>query len=119
MSAHTLKELQVRKSKLQEEFNRLETERDDLTQSCNVVAAKLAEVATKIKKIESKPTVSEHALLRYVEHVYGIDFKEVENIILTEQNIELIKTLGSGRYPLKNGLKAVVKGMTVVTVMEK
>lgn len=74
------------------------------------------------KQIESltqrEVVVSEHALLRYCERVYGCDLESIKAEILTPQVVNCINTLGNGKFPTGNGLKAVVKDRVVVSVME-
>jgi len=42
----------------------------------------------------------------------------IKGDILTENTIKAIKTLGSGKYQISSGLKAVVKGGNVVSVVD-
>jgi hypothetical protein len=42
--------------------------------------------------------VSEHALLRFLERVHGIDMQRVRKTILPREIAESIKTLGTGHY---------------------
>lgn len=61
-------------------------------------------------------TISDHAMVRYLERVKGIDIEEIRKEILTENVLDLIKTLGdNGSYPNKN-FKLVVRNKNVVTI---
>lgn len=62
-------------------------------------------------------TVTDHALLRYAERVLDLDVRGV-NRSICEQIAEWVLTLGDGRYPLKGGFVAIVRGNCVVTVVE-
>jgi len=62
-------------------------------------------------------TVTDHALLRYAERVLELDVRGVSRNIC-EQIAEWVLTLGDGRYPLKGGFVAIVRGNCVVTVVE-
>ena len=61
-------------------------------------------------------TVSEHAILRYLERVKGFNLKEIEEEIITEELKSNVAILGgNGKYPLNN-CKAVMKNFTIVTI---
>lgn len=65
-----------------------------------------------------KLTVSEHAIIRYVERVLGINIEDIENKILNQTTCHLVEELGNGRYPCNNGkFMIVVKDGCVVTVI--
>lgn len=61
--------------------------------------------------------ISEHAILRYMERVKGLNISDIEKEILTEEVLTLIDKLGgSGKYPV-NGFQIVMKDFTVTTVV--
>lgn len=66
-----------------------------------------------------KITISEHGLLRYLERVKGIDIEAIKKEMIPEELLELsdhdIKDLN---YE-KTGLKYVVKGNKIITVINK
>lgn len=120
MNAHELKALQVQLTKAQAEEK---AEKENLTAAEGKYKAAKARTAALKARIESakqseEPMVTEHALLRYIERVYGVDLEEIKNQILTPTTIKAIKTLGSGKYPLQAGGKAVVKGLNVISVID-
>lgn len=61
--------------------------------------------------------MSEHALLRYIERVYGIDMDELRALILSDTLVRCADTLGDGRFPVAPGIKGVVKNRVVVTII--
>lgn len=62
-------------------------------------------------------TISEHAIIRYVERVLGIYLDEISKRILPDEQAHLIETLGDGHFPVNNGeFKIVVKNGIVVTL---
>lgn len=61
--------------------------------------------------------VSDHAILRYLERVLGIDVWAVKNQILNLNGRVTTGELGDGKYPVGNGHHAVVKNDVVVTVI--
>ncbi len=117
MDAQKLKNLQVRKTQL-------ETELKDLQQTVKNINKKICEtnnslinITKEIKNITSQsPTISEHALLRYVERVLGIDLEKIKREILSEKNIAFIEHLKSCKFPISTTHKAVVKNKVVVTI---
>lgn len=61
--------------------------------------------------------ISEHAILRYLERVKGIDIPEIEKEILTDDVLSFVETLGgSGKYPIGN-FQIVMKDYTITTVV--
>lgn len=66
---------------------------------------------------DTEPTVTEHAIIRYLERVMGLDLDNIRNEILSPEVATQIKALGGGKYPIGDGHKAVVKGMAVVSIV--
>jgi transcriptional regulator of aromatic amino acid metabolism len=65
----------------------------------------------------SNVKVSEHAIIRYMERVKGLNISEIEKEILTDDVLSLIEKLGgSGKYPVKD-FQIVMKDYTVTTVV--
>lgn len=103
-----LKSLQTQLKQAQEE--RLEAQ--GKVRACDLRIQDLNQQINKLK--QTRIVVSEHAMLRYLERIHGIDLEEVKREILSDKIREQIVTLGDGAYP--NGDIVVrVKGNTVVT----
>lgn len=79
----------------------------------------ISEIERKINQIKRKDKVkiTDHAIVRYLERVKGINIKDIENEIITPNVAVMINTLGgSGKYP--NGeFKVVMKDYDVVTII--
>ena len=60
-------------------------------------------------------TLSDHALIRYMERRYGIDFEPYRKEIMTSFNISAIKQ-GAGTIKV-NGLSLKVRDKCIVTVL--
>lgn len=73
--------------------------------------AQLAKLTEKPKEI----IVTEHAILRYIERVYGIDLEEIRTRMLGGSVVQLIDQFGSGKIPCEGG-RLIVKDRTVITV---
>lgn len=119
MSPHELKALQVQLTKLKAEEK---VARDALSHAQRDHSELQKRIAGLEKQIASaaaaEPVVSEHALLRFIERHYGVNLDEIKQKILTDTTVKAIKTLGSGKYPLACGGRAVVKGSTVVSITD-
>jgi len=117
----TLKQLKTQLTKLQGETDGLNIDINLKKQELNNKNQMITNLLLKIKKLENptKPQVSEHALLRYIERVLKIDINEIKNEILNKDVIDMVDKLGgNGKYPAKN-FKVVMKNNTVVTITNK
>ena len=66
-------------------------------------------------------TVSDHALVRYIERVLGVDVEQIRAEMLPPDAAAGLRRLGSGRYPMRGPdgpYHVVVKDGTVVTVLD-
>ena len=63
-----------------------------------------------------KLTISDHALVRYMERVIGVDVNGVRKQILDAKSKKDISVLGDCVYPVNNLYCVVVKDGVVVTV---
>jgi hypothetical protein len=116
-SPHELKQLQVRRAALQAKLNRLGVEFKTIEEEYDNVLAHLKEIESKIRIIKTEPTVSEHALLRYLERVYNLSMEEIKEAIMPKDIIPVVKKLGSGKIPVGDSHKLIVKNMVVVSVV--
>lgn len=76
-----------------------------------------------VKRIDllarERSIVTDHAVLRYLQRVKGIDIEAVRDEILAHDAAGLIDQLGNAKIPIGNGCRIVVEDYTVVTVLEK
>lgn len=122
-SAHRLKALQVERDRLRSELAlhdesvalrrraRAEDERRDTERRLRDIEDQIAALTA------ADIVVSEHALLRYVERVMGVDLEAVRRDILTEKNRAAIEFAGSCRIVSASGVQFVVKDRVVVSVV--
>jgi len=69
-------------------------------------------------KLKKAVTVSDHAMIRYLERVRGVNTNaEIRQKILTPEMVGLIQQLGDGDYPTETGFKLRVRKGTVVTII--
>lgn len=63
--------------------------------------------------------VSDHALLRYLERVKGLDVEALREEMLGEGRREAVQKLQSCKLPIGGGAKLIVQQRVVVTVITK
>ena len=128
MSASTeIKSIQSRLSSLRAEMDELKRQADQHRGNAREIDAKVRKKQSMVGQLESRykaltrgaPKVSEHALLRYLERGKGVDMDEIKKEIERALPVDAIKELGDGKYPIGNGLRAVVKENVVLTVAKK
>ena len=100
------KELSKAMSNIQKQINDLKTKQSGLEKD-------IKEMTTAKQEL----IVTEHAILRYLERSLCINIEEIKSKIASESVRSQFAILGSGQYPIVGGLKAVVKGNTIVTVI--
>ena len=116
-----IKKLQTLKNNLVGEVEALYAHQPEIKHTIATKKTSIQILNTKIDKLmlqNKKLTVSEHAIIRYVERVLGINIEDIENKILNQTTCHLVEELGNGRYPCNNGkFMIVVKDGCVVTVI--
>lgn len=118
---HThLKELQVQLTKLNAEAAEAEHDFQAVVNRREKLHREITDIKSQISRATAEaPIVSEHAILRFAERCGLIDVKAIVGEILTADTVQRIRQLGSGKYPIGHGLRAVVKNNVVVTVAGK
>lgn len=103
IKAHKLKALQAR---------------EELLAEMDAHKRELIRTRRKLEKIMAESLlVTEHALLRYVERVLGVDLQEIEDAILTDSVREIIEFSGGDCRIKSGGMILVVKNRCVVSVL--
>lgn len=116
-NAHELKGLHVRKTKLDADIKALEEERNRVALEIGRKKNELNSIQQKIDNFAShEPVVTEHAMLRYIERVLGIDLVSIQERILTAQNRKAIEFAGNCKIK-SEGVELVVKDRKVVSVV--
>jgi len=109
---------------LQSQRDKEEAKLPSLREAVKVAREELSRVANRVAKLnqdiesltDKEITISEHAILRYIERTGEIDTDHIRARILPEQVKHQAQVLGDGNYPIGEGCRIVVKGNTVVTV---
>jgi hypothetical protein len=84
------------------------------------IRIRLGEVRGEIAKRSRpapKPRVSDHAVLRFAERVFGFEFHDLKKEILSPRVVEAIEA-GATSVTIQ-GVKMIVKNKTIVTVLTK
>lgn len=101
-----LKEHSKQLSAIQKEINNLKDKQVGLEKDVN-----------EIMNCKLELVVTEHAILRYLERSSCINIEDVKSKIMSENVIKQFAVLGNGQYPIANGLRVVIRGNTIVTVV--
>lgn len=114
----TEKKLQSQLSQLKAEAEALRIQVSNTQRELNTKEKNIKALEESIARlgVKDKIKVSEHALLRYMERVKGIDIAAIEAEVVTDEVQRLVNTLGgTGTYPAGSH-SVVMKNNTVVTV---
>lgn len=118
-SSRKIKQLSTQLAKLKQDCKVLQQQISFSQKEHNLKTNQVRKIEQEIKKLSSNDSiiVSEHAILRYLERVKGIDLEEIKATILNDKIIELTKVLGAnGTYPNEN-FSVVIKDNVVVTIL--
>ena len=116
-NSQKLKQLQSRKEKLSVHVATLKETAKVAQQSLAKAKNQLSSVEEEIVNLKNTDIiVSEHAIIRYFENIGVLDIEATKAIILSDATRTMIKGMGNGKYPIGDGLKAVVQDNTVVTI---
>jgi len=64
-------------------------------------------------------SLSDHAIVRYMERVLGIDIEQITNMVITESLKTKVNAMGNGTYGIGDGFKVIIKDNYVLTVVKK
>ncbi|MBR7928164.1 hypothetical protein KBI51_08265 [Aerococcaceae bacterium zg-ZUI334] len=116
-----LKRLQTLKVNAEAELTSLRFEANAMKKEIELKETNIRSLNQQIEKLtkESKGiTVSEHAIIRYLERVLGINSEEIVEKILPERTKQLAMELGNGQYAVNEGeFKVVIRNGVVVSVL--
>jgi seryl-tRNA synthetase len=116
----TLKGLETKYKEIETKRNMVIKSIDEKQAEASKLKKEMGQIKQQIDNIKSKTdgkiVVSEHAMLRYIERILGIDLDELQKKILDEEDAKTIRALGNCTYP-KDGFKLKIKDGTVVTVL--
>lgn len=101
-------EIEITKNKI----SQLQREQTTKTKQIAVLKQKLKSTSEK-----TTLTLSDHAIVRYLERVKGIDIEAAKSEILNEDVIKMVKTLGGkGKFPIGSH-QLVINNYTISTIL--
>ena len=113
----TLKQLQTQLATLKRESASAKERQREVQSLIQDLARQIQSVEKSIDTLTKLgPVVSEHAILRYLERVKGINIDDVRAEILPESVKATVCELGNGQYPVGN-FKIRVRDGVVITVI--
>jgi hypothetical protein len=116
MDGHDLKRLKTARHSLLTEIAEIEgviaTNKRLLTEK----RGELEDIENKVKRATRNLVITEHAQLRYIERVMGVDLGEVNSKITPPGLIDKVQELGNGKFPIGDGARAVIRDNTIVTI---
>lgn len=103
---------------LREELTALDQKIRAETREIGSIDAQVAQLQAKAKNSTKTVLFTEHAILRYLERVKGIDMEQTKKEMVPDLVTQQIRALGNGEYPV--GTHSVkVKDNTVITILTK
>ncbi len=105
MSHGELKLLETSRKKVKISLQNKKQDQVYLSREINQILKTIRNIDSRIESLKVKEikndsiTVTEHAILRYLERVKGIDIEEVKKEIVSAKTLAQINTLGAGYYP--------------------
>lgn len=111
----SLKSLRTRLSEIHSRLSEVRKDKTRIFKLENDLVKEEKDLQRKINLASQKPTITEHAILRYLERIKGIDLEEIKQEILTEKVSKMIDSLESGTYHV-NGYSIKVINKSIVTV---
>lgn len=108
----TATELESEVGRLAKEVAALECQLGEIRAHFQSYSAELA----KRKRPSPEPRLSDHALLRYLERVKGVDVESARREIMTPSIVAAVKAMATS--VLVNGARFLVREGVIVTIME-
>lgn len=110
-------ELTLKKNKLISELKTVQQEQQDLKEKERQVQRDIESITRQLNLLKSAPSVTDHAVLRYIQRSRDIDIDAIRREILNNNVENCIENLGDGKYPIESGIVAVVKDKKIVTIL--
>jgi hypothetical protein len=115
-----IKQLHVQLSKLEADYAAKQTIVAQGQQELSFKSKQIIALKEKINQISQKREIvlSDHALIRYVERVLGVDLDAAKAAIITDELRKMVDTLGgNGSYPM-TGFIVKMKDSVITTVIK-
>lgn len=115
-----LKHYKTQARKLDERLEQMEEQYKRLGKMIETAVRERQEIEDNISRLKrrNKLIVSEHAILRYLERVEGMDIDAIKDKIVTEEIVNSYEVAGDGKYNL-NGFTLVINEKIITTILDK
>lgn len=116
---HLLKQLESRRAKLRVEADVAEKTWLEAKKAFDSAQLRVTEIDQQIAQLSAsavEPVLTEHALLRYLERVKGLDLAQLKAEILAPDTVLKIKALKTCRLAIGGGVALIVDSGVVRTV---
>lgn len=119
-----LKALETKKTQIQQEIAAIQESIRTLDQGLKGKQNQLNQVSNEIQKLsdtgdQGLPIITEHALLRYLERVEGVNIDEARANIYSDKFRRVWTEMGvqNGEFPFRDGVgRLVIKNNKIVTI---
>jgi hypothetical protein len=116
---HRSRQLRSQLAKAKADVTTLESRMTALGADLKAKRITVAKLEAELSKLDhsAAPRVSDHAVVRYIERVEGVDIVAIRKAILHPKIMEMVATLGgSGSFPHPDGYVIKMADGVVVTV---
>ena len=114
-----IKQFETMKSEIMGKITGLKEQKKIVEKEISTLEESLKSLEQKINNLQNSDLiVSEHAIIRYIERVIGINIEEIVEKIATEKMKKMVEWCGNGLYPSENGdFKLKINNNVVVTIL--
>ena len=115
MKNESIKTLLRREKELVSEIEDIKGKKKEIDKNLEMKRKKLEGVKVQIANARESVIISEHAVIRYIERVLGIDIKEIEKKIVDEETEKIIMELRPSKI-CRGEFSILIKDNTVTTI---
>ena len=115
MKNESIKILLRKEKELVSEIEDIKGKKKEIDKNLEIKRKKLEGVKAKIANAQESVIISEHAVIRYIERVLGIDIKEIEKKIVDEETEKIIMELRPSKI-CRGEFSILIKDNTVTTI---
>ncbi len=116
---YSINSLEAQLKKTTSDLEDLQHQRSQVDQKINNMNRILNEVNYNIRAMKGDGLiVTEHAMIRYLQRVDGLNIEALKERILGEETLKQHKVLGDGKFPIKGGGLVVIKDNVIVTIID-
>lgn len=117
VNGQELRHLKTTKAKALAEIDRAKAEVAYAQRNLQNAQERLGEIEKQLKIATADVRVSDHAMLRYAERAMGLDTEAIKRKILAGDVADKVRLLGNGKFPIGDGMRAIIQDNVVVTVV--